>query len=322
MSPAGPLADREIMRLVAELYYERDLSQPEVAAITGFSVSKVSRLLSAAREQGIVHISVEPPTEERPAVAEELEKRFGLLVRITPGQQRDPALAARVAGLGAADHVMPWIPETGIIGVASGYTVAALVAALPQLRRPDLVIVPVVGGWDSENPFLDGNEAARRMAERLGAQSRTLHAPAVLDTPEMKEALLREPTVAATTSTWGHLDLALLGIGGRPESYPGYRTVVDRMGEASRHELRDQGVIGDLAGHFFRADGTFVDAWSSRTLAISIEDLQTVGRVIGVAAGAPKAAPILGALRTGLVDVLVTDRPTAEAVLRLAGRPG
>jgi deoxyribonucleoside regulator len=322
MTRSGPLADREIMRLVAELYYERELSQPEVAAITGFSVSKVSRLLSAAREQGIVHISVEPPTEERPAVAEELEQRFGLVARITPGQQRDPALAARVAGLGAADHVVPWLPEAGTIGIASGYTVAALVAALPRLRRPELVIVPVVGGWDAENPFLDGNEAARRMADRLGAQSRTLHAPAVLDTPEMKDALLREPTVAATTSTWGHLDLALLGIGGRPESYPGYRTVVDRLGEASRHELRDQGVIGDLAGHFLRADGTFVDAWSSRTLAISIEELRAVTRVIAVAAGAPKAPPILGALRTGLLDVLITDRPTAEAVLRLAGRPG
>jgi DNA-binding transcriptional regulator LsrR (DeoR family) len=322
MSPAGQLADREIMRLVAELYYERDLSQPEVAAVTGFSVSKVSRLLSAAREQGIVHISVEPPTEERPAVGEELEERFGVIVRITPGQQRDPAQAARVAGLGAADHVLPWIPEAGSIGIASGYTVAALVAAMPRMRRPELVIVPVVGGWDTENPFLDGNEAARRMAERLGAQSRTLHAPAVVDTPEMKAALLREPTVAATTSAWNHLDVALLGIGGQPESYPGYRTVVDRLGEASRHELRDMGVIGDLGGHFFRADGTFVDAWSSRTLAISIEELRAVQRVIAVAAGGPKAAPILGALRTGLVDVLITDRPTAEAVLRLAGRPG
>jgi DNA-binding transcriptional regulator LsrR (DeoR family) len=321
MSPSGPLADREIMRLVAELYYERDLRQPEVAAVTGFSVSKVSRLLSAAREQGIVHISVEPRTEERPPVAEELERRFGVMVRITPGQQRDPALAARVAGLGAADHAVPWIPETGTIGIASGYTVAALVSALPRLRLPDLVIVPVVGGWDTQNPFLDGNEAARRMAERLGAQSRTLHAPAILDTPEMKDALLREPTVAATTSTWGHLDVALLGIGGKPESYPGYRTVVDRLGEASRHELRDLAAIGDLAGHFFREDGTFVDAWSSRTLAISVEELRAAGRVIGVAAGAPKAVPILGALRTGIVDMLITDRPTAEAVLRLAGRP-
>ena len=227
-----------------------------------------------------------------------------------------------MAGLGAADHVVPWLPEAGTIGIASGYTMAALVSAMPRLERPDLVIVPVVGGWDTQNTFLDGNEAASRLAERLGAQPRTLLSPAVLDTPEMKDALIREPTVAATTSTWGHLDMALLGIGGRPESYPGYRTVVDRLGEASRHELHDLGVIGDLAGHFFRQDGTFVDAWSSRTLAISVEDLRAAKRVIAVAAGAPKAAPILGALRTGLVDVLITDRPTAEAVLRLAGRPG
>src|SRR5206468_1189645 len=60
MSKSGPLSDREVMRLVAELYYERDLGKPEVAAMTGFSVSKVSRLLSAARAQGIVHITVEP----------------------------------------------------------------------------------------------------------------------------------------------------------------------------------------------------------------------------------------------------------------------
>jgi DNA-binding transcriptional regulator LsrR (DeoR family) len=183
------------------------------------------------------------------------------------------------------------------------------------------VIVPVVGGWDTQNTFLDGNEAARRLAERLGAQPRTLLAPAILDTPEMKDALLREPTVAATTSTWDHLDVALLGIGGRPESYPGYRTVVDRLGEVSRHQLHELGVIGDLAGHFFREDGSFVDAWSSRTLAISVEGMRAAERVIGVAAGTSKAAPVLGALRTGLLDMLITDRPTAEAVLKLAARP-
>lgn len=321
MSQSGPLADREIMRLVAELYYERDLRQPEVAAVTGFSVSKVSRLLSAAREQGIVHISVEPPSDARPPVAHELEERFGIPVRITPGQQRDAASAARLAGLGAADHVVPWIPHKGTVGIASGYTMASLVSAMPRLERPELVIVPVVGGWDTQHTFLDGNEVARRLAERLGAEAQTLLAPAVLDTPEMKEALLREPTIAATASTWAHLDLALLGIGGRPESYPGYRTVVDRLGEASRTQLHDLGVVGDLAGHFLREDGSFVDAWSSRTLAISVEGMRAASRVIGIAAGTSKAAPVLGALRTGLLHMLITDRLTAEAVVKLAGRP-
>ena len=43
--------DPDMMRLVAELYYLRDHSQPEIADVTGFSVSKVSRLLAQAREQ-------------------------------------------------------------------------------------------------------------------------------------------------------------------------------------------------------------------------------------------------------------------------------
>jgi DNA-binding transcriptional regulator LsrR (DeoR family) len=319
MGRTGALADRAVMRLVAELYYERDLRQPEVAAMTGFSVSKVSRLLTAAREQGIVRISVEPAPEGRPAVAEELERRFGVEIRITPGQERDPAAATRLAGVGAADYVGPWIPEHGTIGIASGYTVAALVSALPRMRRPEVTVVPIVGGWDTQNPYLDSNQVARRMADRIGAQTRTLHAPAVLDTPEMKAALLREPTVATTTALWDGLELALIGVGGRPEAYPGYRTAIDRLGDASRRELQELRVIGDLAGHFFRADGTFVDAWSSRTLAIPRESLATVRRVVAVAAGSSKAAPILAALRTGLVHALITDRPTAEAALKLAG---
>ena len=322
MRESGPLSDREIMRLVAELYYERDLRQPEVAAMTGFSVSKVSRLLSAAREQGIVHITVEPAAEERPAAAVELGERFGVTVEITPGRQRDPAAAARLCGLGAVDRLLPRLPERGAIGVAAGYTMDALTSGMPRLQRANLTVVPMVGGWDTENRFLDGNQVAARLAERIGAQSRTLLSPAVVETPAMRQALLRDSTVAATASMWRHLDLALVGIGGSPTAHPGYRTVIDRLGESQRADLREAGVIGDLAGHFFRADGSFLEEWSRRMLAIEIADLRITSPVMAMAAGTTKAPPILGALRTGVIDVLVTDLATAQAVLTLANRAG
>ncbi len=321
MGRSGPLADREIMRLVAELYYERDLRQPEVAAVTGYSVSKVSRLLSAAREQGIVHISVEPAVENRPAIATELADRFGVAVEITPGRERDDAAAARLCGLAAADRLLPRLPESGAVGVAAGYTVSALSAALPRLQRPALTIVPLVGGWDTQHAFLDGNQVARRVADRLGGEARTLHAPAVVDSAAMRAALLRDSTIAATTSQWTKLSLAVVGIGGSPEGHPGYRTVVDRLGDDSREDLRRLGAVGDLAGHFFRADGTFIEAWSERMLAVPIEALRRLEGVFAVAAGTGKARPILGALRTGVLDVLVTDRLTAEAVLQLDRQP-
>ena len=318
MSKSGPMADREIMRLVAELYYERDLRQPEVAAMTGYSVSKVSRLLSAARDQGIVHITVEPAREDRPEIAGALEERFGVRVEITPGRERDAAAAARLCGLAAVDVLLPRLPVKGAIGVAAGYTVSALASGLPRLDRPELTIVPIVGGWDPENRFLDGNQLAGQVAERLGARSRTLLAPAVVDTPEMREALLRDATVSATASQWSHLTIAIVGVGGSPEAHPGYRTVIDRLGEASRSDLRSAGVVGDLSGHFFHADGTFLEDWSSRMLAISVADLRATPFVMAVAAGAGKAVPILGALQTGVLDVLVTDLATAQAVQRLA----
>jgi DNA-binding transcriptional regulator LsrR (DeoR family) len=242
------------------------------------------------------------------------------MVEITPGRQRDAAAAARLCGLGAVDRLLPRLPEQGAIGVAAGYTMDALASGMPRLQRPGLTIVPIVGGWDTENRFLDGNQLAGRLAERLGAQSRTLLAPAVVDTAEMREALLRDTTVAATASLWRHLDLALIGIGGSPAAHPGYRTVIDRLGEGTRSGLRRAGVIGDLAGHFFRADGTFLDDWSQRMLAISIAELRATPTVMAIAAGSAKAAPILAALRTGVVNVLVTDLATAQAVSSLAGR--
>jgi DNA-binding transcriptional regulator LsrR (DeoR family) len=134
--------------------------------------------------------------------------------------------------------------------------------------------------------------------------------------------MLRDATISATTSQWTKLALAVVGIGGTPEGHPGYRTVVDRLGEDSREDLRQLGAVGDLSGHFYRADGTFLADWSERVLAIPVDALRRLNGVFAVAAGRGKARPILGALRTGVIDVLVTDRPTAEAVMKLDRQPG
>lgn len=307
-----------MMRLVAELYYLRDLTQPEIARLTGFSVSKVSRLLAQARASGVVRISVEPPATAEPGVAVALAERFGIEVHVTPGGDPHPSVAARLCGVGAADIVARELPESGVVGITGGYTIGALVSALPRLERPGLTVVPLVGGWDTRNPHLDCNELVRRFAERLSAEVRFLHAPGMLDSEETKLALLRDSGIAATTRYWDRLALAVVGTSGGPLARPGYGTVMDRLDEAGRRRLADKAVVGDLGGHLFRADGSFVDdEWSRRTIAIPIELLRRTPRVVLVAAGSNKVEAVAGALRSGLVHVLVTDRMTAEAVLEL-----
>ncbi len=307
-----------MLRLVAELYYERDLRQPDIAELTGFSVSKVSRILTQARDQGVVRISIEPATDDQPEVARALEARFGVAVTLTPGSEADPSAAARLCGLAAADTVAAMLPESGAVGLAGGYTMAALASALARQERPSLTVVPVVGGWDARNRYLDVNELARRVADRLGAQVQYLHAPGMLDAEATKDALLRDSGVAATTAFWARLDLALLGVSGGPSLHPGYGTVMDRLDDEHRRRLGSLGVVGDISGHLFREDGTIVeDEWSRRTIAISIEELRRIPKVVAIAAGTNKQRSLHGALRTGLFDHLITDRMTAEGILRL-----
>src|SRR5450759_580445 len=175
---------REMMRLVAQLYYVRELGQPEIAALTGFSISKVSRLLSAARAAGVVRIAVEGvPTAPTP-IARALSAALDVEVWVTPGHETAPVLAARLCAVAAAPRLLDELPQEGAIGLTGGYTVESLVNALPagslpagslparsgpSGSHPRVVVVPLVGGWDSSNPHLTSNEIARHMAARIGA---------------------------------------------------------------------------------------------------------------------------------------------------------
>jgi DNA-binding transcriptional regulator LsrR (DeoR family) len=320
-------SQREMMRLVAELYYVRELGQPEIAALTGFSVSKVSRLLTAARATGVVRISVEGAPDDPPPLARTLSAALGVEVWVTPGHETEPALAARLCGVAAAPRLAAELPEDGAIGLTGGYTVESLVSALPAAMlagsrpggaRERAVVVPLVGGWDSSNPHLNSNEIARRLAERIGASVRLLHAPGLLDSEATTAALLADSAVTATTRYWAELRLALVGMSGAPRHIPGYSTVMDRLDDAGRSRLALRGAVGDVAGHLVRLDGSFVqDEWERRTISIPIETLRRVPRVVGIAAGSNKVETIVAGARTGLLHLLITDEPTATAALAL-----
>ena len=317
---AETTSQREMMRLVAQLYYVRELGQPEIASLTGFSISKVSRLLASARAGGVVRISVEGAPSAPTPLARSLAEALGLEVWVTPGHETAPALAARLCGVAAAPRLAGELPADGAIGLTGGYTVEALVAALPAGNRPNAVVVPLVGGWDSSNPHLNSNEIARHMAERIGAGARLLHAPGLLDNEATTAALLSDSAVTATTRFWGELRLALVCMSGAPRFVPGYGTVMDRLDDDGRARLAGKGAVGDVAGHLVRLDGSFVqDEWERRTISIPIETLRTVPRVVGIAAGSNKVETIIAGARTGLLHLLITDEPTAAAALELLG---
>jgi lsr operon transcriptional repressor len=87
--------------------------------------------------------------------------------------------------------------------------------------------------------------------------------------------------------------------------------------------LRERGVVGDILGQFFDADGNVVELpIHDRRIGIDLSDLVHIRKVVGVAGGLHKAEAILGALHGGFLDVLVTNELVAIRLLELERRPG
>ena len=61
-----------------KLYFERGLSQAEVATAMGLSRPTVAKLLQRGKEAGFVTIAIHDPRETSSELARRLEERFGL----------------------------------------------------------------------------------------------------------------------------------------------------------------------------------------------------------------------------------------------------
>ena len=315
---------QELLRWVAELYYIQEQGQADIASLIGVSVSKVSRLLAEARRQGVVtiHVTASHAGDSEQECA--LARQLGLeALYIAPARVKDSTVASRVAALTAARVLPKWLPSRGLVGFSGGFTVAQLALALEPLPDADLTVVPLQGNWVDGGLHLHNDQVCHDAASSLGARWLSLPAPMVVERADTRDALLSDRGIRLVTERWQELQVAVVGIGPSPVGVQrDYPSVMGQLSPEVLDELQTDGVVGDLCAHMFDVDGRFVEhELSRRTLAISIDELRKVPCVIAVAGGANKAESVLGAIRTGVPRVLVTDQLTAERLLQLLYSP-
>ena len=315
-----PPEQDELLRWVAELYYLRQQGQADIAALIGASISKVSRLLAEARRQGIVTIHVAASRVGDSDFERELAARLGLQgVFVAPARVADASVASRAAALMAARMLPRLLPVQGVVGFSGGYTVAQLSHALEPTPALDLTIVPLQGNWVEGGMHVHNDQVCRDAASRLQARALSLPAPMVVDRADTRDALLRDRSIRPVTSRWSELDVAVVGIGPAPGGEAlDYLSVMGQLPRDVRSDLQELGVVGDLCGHMFDGRGHFVEhEVSQRTLSISVDELRRVPQVVAVAGGVSKAISLLGAMRTRIPSVLITDQMTAESLSAL-----
>lgn len=308
----------ELLARIADLYYNFELSQQEIAEQVGVSRSNISRLLKEARERGIVEIFVHHPIGRAIDLERQLKEQFGLraaaVVQAVPGDAL--ATLQRAAQL-AATLLDEYLVGANVLGISWGTTVHAIVDAFTPRRRHDVEVVQMMGGISSNEPVIDGPALVQRLARTLTGRYRYLHAPLVVDKPEVAEALRSQRNIAEALELAASAEVALVGIGALDTSM----SSLLRAGYLSAEEFAEIGVrgaVGDICARHFDQDGQpMAPEIDARLLSVRLDELARIPTVIGVACTATKASAIRGALAGGYLDVLVTDSDAAEAVMLL-----
>ncbi|PRH84723.1 DNA-binding transcriptional regulator [Labrys okinawensis] len=307
---------RELLMIqVAKRYYELDMTMGDLAKELNLTRWQASRLLSEAREAGIVRIEIVPRAPRSPDIESRLQRRWNLkeaVVVPNNGEEDEGLLLDAVAQ--AAARMLAGLGKVPLIGVSWGRTMSAVAHRLPPFWNEGVEVVLLNGAMNIRSPSVRTNNTAELFARSANGTATLLPVPAILGHAATRVALEQDPTIASVLELARQAPVICFGMGTiSPDSVlvqSGFVT------EAETAALKAKGAVGDILSRYIDAYGNIVDAdIDARTIGLDLRYCRERKFSIGVAAGKSKQPVTLACLRAGYVNVLVTDEETARFLL-------
>jgi DNA-binding transcriptional regulator LsrR (DeoR family) len=313
----GP-AELVLATSVARRYYIDGRTKIEIADEFRLSRFKVARLLETARDEGLVRIEISYPGVIDVELSAQLRDTFDLAHAIVVGtHDEDEESLRKQLGQAAADLLSEILTPTDVLGLAWARSVSAMATELRRL--PAIPVVQLTGAlsrsMEVSSSIDDGSsiDIVREVARISGGPAYLFFAPFLVPDAATAQALLRQPDVARAFSKIASVTRAVVGIGRWAAAQS---TLFEAATDAERQSLAHQGVIADLAGIFLTADGhPEHTSLNDRMVAISAIQMKAIPEVIAIPYGINKQPAVLAALRSGLVNSVVTHASLGSALL-------
>jgi DNA-binding transcriptional regulator LsrR (DeoR family) len=312
------LEDTDLLTEVSVAYYQDGATQEEISKKYGISRAKVGRLLKQARDEGIVEITVKYHPVFSAKIEQRLVERFGIKrALIALDQPSEELQRQQVAGL-VSNYLSSTLKNGMVVAVGQGRNVSSVAHHVGVISPRECKFVCSIGGIHPRGGKYNADHICRQLAKKYGGSSETLYAPAHAVNREQRIAFMQNDTVKQTLDLARKADMALVGVGDMSEnSY-----MVD-LGWFTPDEVvqsrLNQGVVGDFAGYdFFDVQGRIAKTvMSDRIIGLSLEEFRPISEVIAIASENSKPLALLGALRTGAIDVVATSVSNALTILNL-----
>ena len=295
------------------LYHVEGCTQNEIATQLGINRVMVVRLLADARRRNEVRISISAPLTELLLLEREMETRFGIN-RVIVAPFADPdADPVKVIAAAAGNFISGEMKAGMTVGVGWGRTLFNTLPFITGATLEDFRVVSLLGGIAAARRF-NPAEFAWQFAELFQGEGFLIPAPAVVDSPETKYALLERCGLSAIFEMADNLDVALLSCGGISSLTTSYRT--GYLSEADRRSLIEAGAIGDVLYNFIDEHGDLVaHEVNNRVISVNLARLRRTPERVLISGGKDKLVALRAAIRTVAPTTLILDEQTALALL-------
>ncbi|WP_163263856.1 sugar-binding transcriptional regulator [Chelativorans alearense] len=305
-----------LMVRAAKLYYDLQRTQGEIAKELGLTRWQIGRLLTEARELGVVRIEITPRSSRATDLEVALQQAFGLsdAVVVPHGESHDGDVLLEAVAQAASKYIAGLKPQVALMGVSWGRTMSAVARFLPANWNPGLHVVLVNGATNFRSTSDRVIAVAEEFARSANGMATLLPVPAIVGKKSTREVLEQDPVIEKVLELAAEAEVVCFSMGGLSHESvlvtSGYIDAdhIDRLGE--------EGAVGDILGRFIDASGAVVDEeLDGRTIGLRLDLLKKKKRSIGIASGPEKHAVTLAALKAGYLSVLITDETTARAAL-------
>lgn len=317
----NPTDRDDLLYEIATAYYVKKQLQRQIAERYGISRVQISKYLKMAEALGIVKIEVIPPR-----VPKKKEDELGALLRERFSIKTILLAARSVQKTERLYHYLAKrlfeylseLPDQEMnIGVGWGQTIYEFseyeLGEFPH--KPRWKIVPLSGGLPSiSDKYLNINRIVSRIADKLGGQHKLLYLPFLMEDSYPRKAIESDRFYKEINEIWNNLNIVICSVGHSIARSPFFRQPT--ISADFLNKLQKVDVVGDFATHYYDINGKVFDLdFSNMLVNISTEQFRSAKQRIIVAGGVHKAESLIGMLRTGLVDILVSDENTVANVL-------
>jgi len=296
----------------AWMYYIAGQNQSDIASQLGTSRPVVQRLIAAAKEEGIVSISLHHPVANCLDYAQLLQEKYRLIeCNIVPAFNEESTLDS--VSFGCYQLMARYLQDDKekIIGLGSGLTLKKALQRI-DFDSQNTRCVALISAMDADGQCNYYDDVPLLLTSKIKAKYYQWPAPRYAQTQEEYDMWCTSRLFCSVSAVARRADVIFVGIGPLGTQSPIFKDGF--INQAQMDELTARGGIGEIMGRFIDAEGGVVDSEINRMIT-SYDIRQNQCPRIAVACGEYKRPAILAALKGGWINGLVTDEHTARWLL-------